>query len=224
MASQNHPIRVVLFDVGGVLVEVSGVSTMLAWMGNRISPEELWRMWLSSPVVRAFETGQTTPEVFAHQLIAEMALPVGADTLLEEFTRWTTGVFPGALELVGRVPRRYTRATLCNSNALQWPRLMKDMRLAEAFDHHFASHLMGKIKPDEEVFHHVTRSLNCAPGEILFLDDNQLNIAAAKRVGMKATRVKGVAAAERALAEAGVLEIENRGLASLRAGNPMREG
>jgi hypothetical protein len=38
MASENQEIRVVLFDVGGVLVEVSGVPTMLAGMGNRISP------------------------------------------------------------------------------------------------------------------------------------------------------------------------------------------
>jgi putative hydrolase of the HAD superfamily len=206
MASQNQQIRVVLFDVGGVLVEVSGVPTMLAWMGNRITPEELWRMWLTSPVVRAFETGRTTPDVFADQLIAEMALPVGPETLLEEFTRFTQGLLPGALELVGRVPRRYTRATLCNTNSLQWPRLMKDMRRAEAFDHHFASHLMGKIKPDEEVFHHVTRTLHCAPGEILFLDDNQLNVEAAKRVGLRAVQVVGVGAAERALAEAGVFE------------------
>jgi len=206
MASENSQIRVLLFDVGGVLVEVSGVPTMLGWMGNRVSPDELWRMWLSSPVVRAFETGRITPEVFAPQLIAEMGLPVGPVTLLEEFTRFTQGLLPGALELVGRVPRRYTRATLSNSNSLQWPRLMKDMQLAEAFDHHFASHLMGRIKPDEEVFHHVTRSLHCAPGEILFLDDNHLNVEAAKRVGMKAAQVQGVAAAERALVEAGVFE------------------
>jgi putative hydrolase of the HAD superfamily len=206
MVPQNHPLRVVLFDVGGVLVEVSGVSTMLGWMGNRITPAELWRMWLRSPVVRAFETGRTTPDVFADQLIAEMNLPVGADTLLEQFTRFTQVLLPGALELVDRVPRRYTRATLCNTNSLQWPRLMKDRRLAEAFDHHFASHLMGKIKPDEEAFHHVLGTLHCAPDEVLFLDDNQLNVEAAQRVGIRATLVKGVGAAERALAEAGVFE------------------
>ena len=83
------------------------------------------------------------------------------------------------------------------------------MRLAEAFDHHFASHLVGKIKPDEEVFHHGTGRLNCPPDEILFLDDTQLTIEAAERVGMKATQVKGVAAAERALLEAGCWRLEN---------------
>jgi putative hydrolase of the HAD superfamily len=205
MTVLKKQIRVVLFDVGGVLVELTGVPTMLAWMNNRVSREELWRMWLTSPVVRAFETGRTPPEVFADQLIAEMTLPVSRDRLLEEFTLWGLALLPGALDLVGRVPRRYTRATLCNSNALHWPRLMNDMRLAEAFDHHFASHLIGKIKPDAEAFHHVTDALDCAAAEILFLDDNQLNIEAATRVGMQAVQVRGVAEAERVLTEAGIV-------------------
>lgn len=179
---------------------------MLAWMGNRVSSDELWRMWLTSPVVRAFETGRIAPEVFADQLIAEMTLEVERDQLLHDFERWAVGPFPGALDLVGRVPRRYTRATLCNSNPLHWPRLMTHTRLAEAFDHHFASHLMGRIKPDADAFHHVTETLSCAADEVLFLDDNQLNVDAAKKIGMMAVQVKGVTAAEQALVEAGVME------------------
>ncbi|HEY6350010.1 MAG TPA: HAD-IA family hydrolase [Candidatus Angelobacter sp.] len=204
MSHQNQ-IRVVLFDVGGVLVELSGVPAMLAWMDNRVSPDELLGMWLASPVVRAFETGRATAEVFADQLIVEMALPVGRDRLLKEFTRWPTGLFPGALDLIGRVPTRYARATLSNSNALHWPRLMVDLQLGGAFDHHFASHLIGKIKPDEEVFHHVIEVLNCRGEEILFVDDSQLNVEAAKRVGIKAVQARGVAEAERVLLENGVI-------------------
>jgi putative hydrolase of the HAD superfamily len=204
--SGNNQIRVVLFDLGGVLVDLSGVPTMLQWMDNRVSRDELLKMWLMSPVVRAFESGRATPEAFADQLIAEMGLPVERTRLLEEFARWPEGLFPGALDLVDRVPRRYTRATLCNTNALHWPRLMEDMRLSGAFDHYFASHLIGKIKPDEEAFQHVTEELECRAEEVLFLDDNQLNVEAAKRFGMVAVQVRGVIAAERVLVEAGVVE------------------
>jgi FMN phosphatase YigB (HAD superfamily) len=199
-------IRVVLFDLGGVLVELAGVPTMLGWMDNRVSPEELWKMWLRSPAVRAFETGRTDAASFADDLIAEMALPVARQKLIEEFTFWPRGLFPGALELVKQIPRRYTRATLSNSNSVHWPRLMKELQLAEAFDQHFASHLIGKIKPDEQAFRHVTRALRCAAEEILFLDDNKLNVEAAAGVGMKAIQVQGIAAAEKALREAGVIE------------------
>ena len=178
---------------------------MLGWMGSRTTPDNLLNLWLASPVVRAFETGQITADEFADELIAEMVLPVARERLLEEFERWPKQLFPGALELVGRVPQRFTRVTLSNTNALHWPRLMNDMGLAAVFDHHFASHLTGKIKPDEDAFHHVTARLACRAEEILFLDDSELNVRAASRVGMNAVQVKGTIAAERALLEYGIL-------------------
>jgi glucose-1-phosphatase len=209
MTSPNAHIRVVLFDIGGVLVEPSGIPTMLSWMGHRVSPEELFKMWLASPVVRAFETGRTTPEVFAGQLIAEMSMAVEKQTLLQEFAAGAR-LFPGALDLIDRIPRTYTRATLANSNALHWPRLMNEMQLASAFDHHFASHLTGKIKPDENAFQHVIDTLKCGANEILFLDDNQLNVDAATKLGMNAFQAKGISAAERILLHAGVIDDRNR--------------
>jgi len=41
----------------------------------------------------------------------------------------------------------------------------------------------------------------------LFLDDSQLNVAAARRVGMTAFQVQGSVEAERALREAEVLRV-----------------
>jgi glucose-1-phosphatase len=99
----------------------------------------------------------------------------------------------------------YVRATLCNTNMLHWPILANEMGLGSAFDHHFASHLIGKIKPDEDAFQHVMDTLDCGASTILFLDDNRLNVEAAQRMGIKAVQVKGVREAERALVEAGVL-------------------
>lgn len=210
MQAEKSKIRVVLFDLGGVLVELSGVPVMLEWMGDRTSPENLLKIWLKSPVVRAFETGQITAEEFADELITEMLLPVEKDRLLGEFARWPRNLFPGALELVGRIPPRYLRATLSNTNALHWPRLMTEMGLGQVFDHHFASHLTGKIKPDEEAFHHVADKLGCRADEILFLDDSPLNVEAASTVGMQAVQVKGTMAAEQALAQFGIVEAKSQ--------------
>lgn len=208
MPAKKTEIRVVLFDLGGVLVELSGVPIMLQWMGERTSPENLLNIWLRSPVVRAFETGQITAREFGDELITEMVLPVARDRLLEEFARWPRRLFPEALELVARIPRQYLRATLSNTNALHWPRLMTEMGLAKVFDHHFASYLTGKIKPDEEAFLHVTEKLGCRTQEVLFLDDSPLNVEAATRVGMEAIQVKGTAAAEHALVEFGIVQAE----------------
>lgn len=198
-------VRVVLFDLGGVLVELSGVPTMLGWLGNRVSPEELWRLWLTSPVVRAFETGEITPAVFADRIIAEMKLPVSDEQFLDAFVQWPQGLYAGARDLLAALPLRYTRAALSNSNVLHWPRMMHEMGLAEAFDYHFASHLTGKIKPDEHAFRHVLETLSCDPEEVYFFDDNELNVAAARKIGMNAILVRGIKETKDALANAGLL-------------------
>ena len=206
-SSSLNAIRVVLFDIGGVLVEPSGVTTMLAWMRNAVSAEELWRMWLTSPCVRAFETGRLSPEEFADQLIASFRLPVQRDGFLEEMTRWSVTLFPGAIELIERIPTRYLRATLCNTNLIHWKYLMRNEGLTRVFPHHFASHLIGKIKPDAEAFQHVTEVLRCEPQEVLFLDDNDMNVVGARSIGMQGVRVRGIAEAERALIAFDVLGI-----------------
>jgi len=198
-------IEVALFDLGGVLVELTGVSTLLSWIGEPIGPEEIWRRWLTSPSVRAFETGAMEPEEFADVLIAELGLPVQRAEFLDAFTHWPRGLFPGALELLSEIPRPIVRATLSNSNSLHWPRLMTEMGLSEAFDFHFASHLTGKIKPDKEAFENVVLSLGSVPESILFLDDNQLNVDAALSLGIRAFRVQGIEEARIVIEQIGAL-------------------
>ena len=196
----TNQIQVVLFDLGGVLIELTGVPIMMSWSKDAGTPERLWAQWLASPAVRAFETGRLSPQDFAAQLIAEMALPVQPEAFVEAFTAWPKGLFPGAIDLIERIPSHYTRAALSNSNALHWPRIMRDMGLDRVFDHAFASHLIGKLKPDPEVFEHVVEALDCDPAAVLFMDDNRLNVEAAQAVGMQAVEAAGLRAAERALA------------------------
>jgi len=205
MRLQRSEIRVVLFDVGGVLVELSGLARLLSWLGHRVTAEQVRTLWLTSPVVRSFETGKVQPADFAEQMITELGLQVGSEEFLTELYSRSQRILPGAVELVRRIPGHYVRATLCNTNALQWPILIEQRDLIEAFDHHFASHLTGKIKPDEEAFQHVLATFGCEGHETLFLDDNQLNVAAAKRVGMTAYQVHGPVEAEHALRAAEVL-------------------
>jgi HAD superfamily hydrolase (TIGR01509 family) len=204
--SAPEDIRVLLFDVGGVLVQLGGVEAMLAWLGHSISVDELWRKWLHSVPVRKFETGQIDANEFAAAVTSEFGLAVDPGKFLESFTHWPTGLYPGTLELLARIPSSYQRAVLSNSNALHWPRVLTEMKLGAAFDTHFVSHLTGRIKPDAAAFEHVLESLGCSPASVLFLDDNLLNVHAAKRVGMQAVRVQGIDETQRVLLELKIIE------------------
>jgi putative hydrolase of the HAD superfamily len=164
---------------------------------------------LSSPAVRAFERGQIGVEEFADRLIDEFVLPVKQQEFINAFDSWPRGLFPGAADLIKRVDRRCVRATLSNTNALHWPRFLAEFE--PLFDHHFPSHLTGRLKPDPDVFEHVIDALRCTPAEILFLDDQPLNAAAARQAGITAAVVRGVHEAEQALADYGCLETASAG-------------
>jgi HAD superfamily hydrolase (TIGR01509 family) len=198
-------IRVLLFDVGGVLVELSGVETMLEWLGLQVTTDELWRRWLQSIPVRRFETGRIDASEFAEGVTSEFSLPVGPRQFLEAFITWPSGLYPGTLEMLHRIPASYRRALLSNSNALHWPRVLNEMQLGAEFDSHFVSHITGRIKPDRDAFEHVVESLGCVAGQVLFLDDNLMNVQAAQACGMHAIQVRGAMEAQLALTDLGII-------------------
>jgi glucose-1-phosphatase len=198
-------LRVLLFDLGGVLVEITGPATMLRWLEGRLPPEQIWPLWLGSPVVRAFERGDVAPDVFADRLIADLGLSVDRRQFLDEFARWPLSLYAGAADMIARIPTSYVRATLSNTNVLHWPRIEGWLKVDGLFDRHFPSHLTGKLKPDPEVFAHVAETLACEPSAILFLDDQPLNVEAARAAGLRAVQASGVTGAESALVAAGVL-------------------
>ena len=201
----SKDIEVILFDLGGVLIEFVGLTTIISWSKDNMTQEQFWENWLVSPTVRSFESGQIKPEEFAEQLIEEMSLTVSPEKFLEVFTNCAKGLFPGALELIKRIPPDYTLAILSNTNALHWSRMMNETGLSELFHYYFASHLIGKLKPDQGVFEHVLEELDCDPGAVLFIEDNVINAEAARAVGMQSVVVKGVNEIEQALLEFNIL-------------------
>ncbi len=62
------------------------------------------------------------------------------------------------------------------------------------------------LKPDRESFLQVTTDYDCRPEEILFFDENPVNVAAAKKESINAVCVKGVEDLETALIDNGVVE------------------
>jgi putative hydrolase of the HAD superfamily len=195
----------IVFDLGGVLVELSGVSQMLAWMQTPITVTELWSRWLASPAVRAFETGQGTAEAFAAQICCEFALSVPPTTFLEAFTYWPRQLFPGVRELLRALSPCYTLVSLSNTNALHWQRLQCEMDFLHLFALNLPSHETQLIKPDREVFIHAIKTIGAPAERIVFVDDNQQNVDQACAVGMEAHRTVGIAEVKTKLDELGLL-------------------
>ncbi|PZD75310.1 Alpha-D-glucose 1-phosphate phosphatase YihX [Acaryochloris thomasi RCC1774] len=192
-------VRTLLFDLGGVIVELEGQPIKNNWIGSNDSPKASWEKWLTSDAPRAFETGKISADEFANRMISDLKMSISAADFKEYFTNWPIGPYPGAIEFLKSLKSRFTVALFSNSNELHWERKMNEMALDGVFHQSFASHLMGLAKPDPEAFRYVIEALESEPAEILFLDDNRLNVEAARIQGLQAEEVHGLSEAKRCL-------------------------
>jgi putative hydrolase of the HAD superfamily len=199
-----EPVDLVLFDLGGVLIEVSGVRAMLELTGIE-REEDLWRRWLACRWVRRFESGGCSEAEFAAGVVADWQLELSPAAFLEAFQDWPAGPLPGATDLVAQTRARVATGCFSNTNALHWHRHIAAWPLADLFDHRFLSFELGLLKPDTAAFAQVAGLLEVPAERVLFLDDNAVNVAGAAAAGFQAARAAGVDEARRRLAEAAVL-------------------
>jgi putative hydrolase of the HAD superfamily len=196
---------VILFDLGGVLVRLTGVPTMLEWTPENLTEGELWEKWLRSEAVRSFESGQIDPEAFAGSIIEEFRLTVSKTVFITAFETWIDGLFDGVEELLNGLRGRYRLASLSNTNTIHWPKLIVDMRLGDLIGSHFPSHKTDLLKPDAAAFENAIDQLSVPADRILFFDDNELNVTAAVACGLKAEIAQGPSDIESHLHRLGML-------------------
>jgi glucose-1-phosphatase len=195
--------RVVLFDLGGVLVDWDGIEPLVRLTGGRLDRESARRFWIDSPSVRAFERGLCRPPEFPAGAVRELDLALRPEEFLVEFASWDRGPLPGAEELLEELRPRCRLACLSNNNEIHWRRAID--RLGRFFSVRYSSHETGRFKPDREAFEGAADDLGVPAGDILFLDDNPECVRAAQDFGLRAREARGVAGARRALEGAGLL-------------------
>lgn len=202
-----QPVKAVLFDLGGVLERVVAAAMVDAWSMGKVQASEFWTRWLEARSVERFESGRIDAATFAEEVIAELSLELDAEEFLEAFPTWLAGPYDGAKELVMDVRRAgLPVASFSNSNDIHWPIMESHQRAGEVFHANFPSHQIGYSKPDPLAFAEVLRRWEIPAGQILFLDDNEVNVKAAREAGMQAERVQGVLSARAVLEARGVLE------------------
>jgi FMN phosphatase YigB (HAD superfamily) len=115
--------KVIMFDLGGVLVENAGGAGLAAMLPVPLEPAELWQRWLASPAVRRFERGQIPSDEFACAFVEEWQLGLEPAAFLEAFAAWPRGLYRGAEALLRELRGRHHLACLSNTNSLHWQRL-----------------------------------------------------------------------------------------------------
>ena len=196
-------IDVLLFDLGGVLVDFAGFDELGPLMSGAVDREQVRARWIASHSVQRFERAEIAPRRFAAGVIEELRLELSPDDFLAAFVEWARGPYPGARALLERIPKSYRLACLSNSNELHTPLHRRSME--SLLDRYYFSDEIGLVKPEREIFEYVIDDLGVSPGRVAFFDDTPINVAAAHEVGMMAFAVDGVSELEAQLHRLGVL-------------------
>lgn len=192
--------KLVLFDVGHVLVELTGADLLKRFAQAELADEHIHQTWASVPGVLRFETGACDETEFAESVIAFYRLRCSAADFMDHFRNAAERKFDGVDLLLDRLAASYALACLTNTNPLQWPRISNDFGLGAYFSRQYVSFELGMMKPDLAIYQHVLDDTGLQPPEILFVDDNEANCAAARSVGIDTCHVTSFEDAQRQIA------------------------
>lgn len=195
---------VILFDLGGVLIETRERPVPSHWLPENARLE--LSEWSVSETATAFEMGALSPRQFAAALQTEFGIRAGVDDILVEFTKWPVGFYNGAPELLTTLRSTHELAVLSNTNPLHWPRVIDEFRLPDYCNRLFASHQLGLVKPDPEIFRVVLEALGAAAERVLYFDDNAANVDAAAALGLRSLQVRGIEQVRRALRDLTIID------------------
>ena len=199
------PIEVLLFDLGGVLIEFSGVRDVAPLLRSAATESEILERWSGCPHTKAFGLGLLSREEFADRFVRDWGLTLPPEHFLQAFRSWSRSLLPGAEELLSSLRPRFRLAALSNSNEVHWERNANDLGIDALFDLAISSHQVGFSKPDPRIYRLALERLDVSPDAVMFFDDAPANVVAASRLGMRAFLVDGVEGVRQRLIREGML-------------------
>lgn len=201
------PFDVLLFDLGGVLMDFAGFDELGGLLPGSPGRSEVRDLWIHTPAVQSFERGEITSQQFALDVIEDLRIGLSPEEFLVKFVDWAHEPYPGALDLLANLKRRFRIAALSNSNELHTP--LHRRRFGSVIDTFFFSDEIGAVKPEGRIYQRVIRDLGAPPDRIVFFDDTPVNVEAARRAGIAAYGVDGLASLKAVLRCLGITDLES---------------
>src|SRR4029453_3090029 len=181
------PVRAVVFDIGGVL-EVSTDRDLDDRWEQRLGlrPGEFFQRLRKCGLGRDAELGRVSEAEFSRALGQLYGLDRGTtEELIAELWDWYVGeVNTERGDYFQRLRPQYRTAIL--SNAAAGGRREEERRygFATMADVLVYSYEVGIEKPDRRIYQITCQELGVHPGDVVFLDDLEANVVAARQLGM----------------------------------------
>ena len=179
-------VEAVLFDADGVLQHQNSTLHSLLTDVLSLPPEEVEARYLEvweaeSPIL----TGQGNFAETMSELLVRWGRPGHADTFVQASKDIRTD--EAIVNIVRRLRRDEIVCCLASNQMRYRARYMSEsLGYSRLFDREFYSCDIGHKKPDAAYFLAILSALGLPPGRVLFIDDNEANVAAALDLGMNA--------------------------------------
>lgn len=192
MSIDLSTIKNIIFDLGGVLLNIDHEAPLRAFKKLGIDNfEQLYSKAKQTSLFVDLETGKISPDTFRreirkalHASVTDQEIDQAWNSILLDFPK-------GSITLLLRLRTEYRTFLLSNTNAIHYEcftnRLEKDYgykALSEIMEKDYYSHVLKLRKPGLEVYQAVLKKSGLEASETLFIDDSEVNIEAAKQVGL----------------------------------------
>ncbi|WP_235297542.1 HAD family hydrolase [Portibacter marinus] len=187
-------IKAVIFDFGNVLYELDfdlfykNFSDLLKIDVSPGFPEKLQRS------IVAYERGKINTETFIWNFQHYTEGEIDALDVIKAWNSLLKGFPQNRWEFLKQWGQKYKLYLLSNINELHLSKIYQHMKTEHGqidfetkyFDAVFYSHLIGRSKPDIDIYQYVEEGLGLKGEEIFFVDDRMDNIIAAQERGWSA--------------------------------------
>ena len=191
-------VEAIVFDLGGVLVEVDIRRAWQHWAAAAGRPvETISSRWKQDSAYWAHECGQLADRDFFAHLRTLLDLPIAETEMLAGWNAVLGDPLPGIETLVQELAEEFPLYVFSNTNPAHIAHFTpRYARLLSLFRKTVTSCELGRRKPDPEAFLRLAREIGIAPQRLAFLDDLEENVAGARRAGLRAHRVTSAAEIE----------------------------
>lgn len=186
-------IKAIVFDIGGVLIGLDldrCIRTFKEVLGfDRIT--ELLDPYHQKGIYGEMEAGTLSADEFRAEVLKDSRPGCKPEDVDRCMYSLLTGMDPDTVQTVKRLAGRYPLYLLSNNNPIAMSRILEMFRengLAPetTFRDQFISSEMKLLKPFREIYEESVRRTGLPAGEVLFIDDNETNVLAAREAGMQA--------------------------------------
>lgn len=193
---QAANIRNILFDLGGVILDINVQSTLKAFYDLGF-PADLMQYphSMTSDLFFKYETGVFNTDQFREAIRTSTGVVMSDRAFDEAWNAMLVRIPEERTILLKRLSERYTLYMLSNTSSLHvevFEKMYLDaagVSMHEVFTKIYYSHEIGWHKPDHEAWEFVIKDSGIKPEETLFLDDNIHNVKASQELGFQAIHI-----------------------------------